>query len=317
MQLFSMARNPVPSGARVGGLDMPGGFKIRYAIWKAARSPLKGTVCIFQGFGESIEKYFEVVADLRRRGYGVAILDWRALGGSEGPTRARGHVGSFADYDEDVLRFMKDIVLPDCLPPYFAIGHSMGGHVMLRFSTMETCWFERMVLTGPMIEIHPSKLGAPRGVIRALTEFGAFVGAGGLAPTTSDVPWGLRPFEGNLLTTDLERFERNRAVLEAYPYLGVDAPTVSWVRAALRSSNMLGDEAFQKSVKVPLLLVASGSDTIVDNEAIETFAMNVKMGSHILVAGARHEILAEQEALRQQFWAAFDAFVGGEDVLAA
>ena len=29
-----------------------------------------------------IEKYFEVVGELRRRGFAVAVLDWRGQGGS-------------------------------------------------------------------------------------------------------------------------------------------------------------------------------------------------------------------------------------------
>ena len=33
--------------------------------------------------------------------------------------------------------------------------------------------------------------------------------------------------------------------------------------------------------------------------------------SHVVVAGAQHELLMEQDAYRNQFWAAFDAFVHG------
>ena len=39
---------------------------------------------------------------------------------------------SFADYDRDLAAFMKEIVLPDCQPPYIAMAHSMGGHILLR-----------------------------------------------------------------------------------------------------------------------------------------------------------------------------------------
>ena len=39
---------------------------------------------------------------------------------------------SFADYDQDLAHFMKEIVLPDCQPPYIALAHSMGGHILLR-----------------------------------------------------------------------------------------------------------------------------------------------------------------------------------------
>ncbi len=39
-----------------------------------------------------IEKYFEVVSELRERGFAVAVLDWRGQGGSARalPIRAKG-----------------------------------------------------------------------------------------------------------------------------------------------------------------------------------------------------------------------------------
>ena len=101
MQLVALAKNPIPGGAAPGLLDVGGGVKLRYVCWSATRGPRRGTVCLFGGRGEFIEKYFEVVADLRRRGFAVATMDWRGQGGS---TRLcsnprKGHVRSFADYD--------------------------------------------------------------------------------------------------------------------------------------------------------------------------------------------------------------------------
>jgi lysophospholipase len=34
-------------------------------------------------------------------------------------------------------------------------------------------------------------------------------------------------------------------------------------------------------------------------------------GSHLILAGSRHEMLQEQDQYRRQFWAVFDAFVPG------
>ena len=41
-----------------------------------------GTVCVFGGRGEFIEKYFETVNELRNRGFAVATMDWRGQGHS-------------------------------------------------------------------------------------------------------------------------------------------------------------------------------------------------------------------------------------------
>ena len=56
----------------------------------------------------------------------MATLDWRGQGGSARLLREawRGHIRSFRHYDIDLETFVREIVLPDCPPPYYAIGHS-------------------------------------------------------------------------------------------------------------------------------------------------------------------------------------------------
>src|SRR5205814_3496736 len=127
MQLTSIPANPVPEGASVGTVKTSDGAVLRFARWEPPPGR-KGTLCIFPGRAEFIEKYFEVVNDARARGLAVAMFDWRGQGRS-GRTltdRRKGHVRSFAEYDLDLESFIKEIVLPACPPPLFALGHSMG-----------------------------------------------------------------------------------------------------------------------------------------------------------------------------------------------
>ena len=163
MDLVSLAKNPVPSGAQTGTIAGYGGVRLRFARWEPTRGPHRGTICLFQGRTEYIEKYFEVVADLRRRGFAVATLDWRGQGGSErllGNPR-KGHVRSFADFDRDLALFMKEVVLPSCQAPYIALAHSMGGNILLRNASDSGSWFSRMVLCAPMVAISPKELRYP------------------------------------------------------------------------------------------------------------------------------------------------------------
>jgi len=44
---------------------------------------------------------------------------------------------------------------------------------------------------------------------------------------------------------------------------------------------------------------------------MEQLAREVRIGSFLMISGARHEILMERDIFREQFWAAFDAFVPG------
>jgi len=82
MTLVSIPANPVPEGAVTGNLQTRDGVSLRFARWPPPPGR-KGTVCLFPGRAEFIEKYFETVRDLRARGFAVAILDWRGQGGSQ------------------------------------------------------------------------------------------------------------------------------------------------------------------------------------------------------------------------------------------
>src|SRR4051812_15252225 len=64
MTLVSIPANPVPEGAVSGTITTPDGAELRFARW-APPAGRKGTVCVFAGRGEYIEKYFETVRDLR------------------------------------------------------------------------------------------------------------------------------------------------------------------------------------------------------------------------------------------------------------
>ena len=81
MTLVSIPANPVPDDAVSGLIKTPDGAELRFARWPPPAGR-KGTVCVFTGRGEQIEKYFETVADLRDRGFAVAMIDWRGQGHS-------------------------------------------------------------------------------------------------------------------------------------------------------------------------------------------------------------------------------------------
>jgi lysophospholipase len=320
MNLVGLARNPIPSGAVCNFFSGYDGVPLRFARWEATRAPTRGTVVIFQGRGEFIEKYFEVVADLRRRGYAVATHDWRGQGGSHRSlaNRFKGHVGSFSEFDHDIVRFMKEIVIPHCPPPYVAVAHSMGGNIALRGAVFANSWFERLVLCAPMLAFHPSKVRVPQSFARAFAEIGTLLGAGGrYVPGGNDLPTEAGKFANNSLTSDAERFARNRQALEAMPGLGLGSPTISWLRSAYRSNRMLMRPDFAPRVQIPMLIVSAGSDRIVSTPHIEEFASRLKVGAHVLMARSQHEILQERDDIRAQFWAAFDAYLGVAPSIAA
>src|SRR5499427_2124119 len=183
MRLISIPANPVPDEAATAMLQTPDGVLLRYARW-APPPGRKGTVCLFQGRAEFIEKYFEVVRDLRARGFAVATFDWRGQGLSQRQLydRYRGHVASFSDYAIDLETFMKEVVLPDCPPPLFALAHSMGAAVLIRSAFRGQRWFDRIVLSAPLIRLaHEWAFGLGPAVARGMRLIGL---GGSYAPAT-------------------------------------------------------------------------------------------------------------------------------------
>ncbi|MEA2894111.1 MAG: lysophospholipase [Bradyrhizobium sp.] len=310
MTLVSIPANPVPEDVVSGTIKTPDGAELRFARW-APPAGRKGTVCVFQGRTEQIEKYFETVRDLRDRGFAVATIDWRGQGHSSRRLRnpRKGYVRDFSDFEIDVEAFVQQVVLPDCPPPYFALAHSMGGAVMLRIAHAGKRWFDRMVLSAPMIDLPGRATSLPA---RALLRLMRLTGQGGnYIPGGSDELTGAQSFINNPFTSDPVRFARNMAILEEDPTLGLASPTVAWADTALRTMHGFRASKYPSQIRQPILMLAASNDTVVSTAAIEEFAYHLRAGSHLVIAGSKHEILQEQDRFRSQFWAAFDAFVPG------
>src|ERR1700741_82565 len=92
------------------------GASLRAARFEPAPDvPARGVCVLLNGQTEFIEKYFEVIDELRSRGFAVAALDWRGQGGSvrlipEAPLK--GHIHDFTEYDADLQALMVELVTP-------------------------------------------------------------------------------------------------------------------------------------------------------------------------------------------------------------
>jgi lysophospholipase len=312
MELYSIDINPVPDGAVVGEAMASDGLRLRYAHWRPTARRTLGTVCLFQGRGECIEKYFEVVGDLRRRGFAVATFDWRGQGGSERRLRNphKGHVDSFEEYDRDLDAFMHQVALPDCPPPHFALAHSTGGLVCLRAASAGRTRFTRMVLAAPLIG-----LGARRpsqSVIYAASALLTAIGLGEIeAPRLKIRTRGNGVSDENPLTSDMDRYAQIVEISKQMPQIAIGPPTYGWLYAACKAMSEATDPDFAPSINVPVLIVAGLGDKIVSVGAMEAMAGELRAGALAVLPGARHELMMERDSLREQFWAAFDAFVPG------
>lgn len=307
--IFETPDNPIPERASAGFFVGDRSRKIRYATFGATGRPLKGTVVILTGRNECIEKYYETVRDLSKRGFGVAVFDWRGQGGSQRLRKdpQRGYVERFASYVTDIDRFFSEVVLPDCRAPFYVLAHSTGGLAALAAVPILTNRVRRMVLSAPFLTLDDMPFSVKNS--RRLTGFIKAVGLGWIYLTGG--PWKESPFDGNSVTSDPLRYRRNVAIYQSHPELATGSPTIAWAHAVATASEMVHSAEFRAKIHIPILFVAAGADTVVSTRAIEHYVPRIRSGSIVTIDGARHEILQERDYFREQFFAAFDAFIPG------
>ena len=316
MRLVATDTNPVPPDAIIETVTTQDRRALRVARWAAPYIAAydytpRGTVLLCQGRSEFIEKYFESISELLARGFAVVTFDWRGQGLSERelPDPHKGHIDDYALYERDAAAVLAHMRHTACPQPWFGLAHSMGAAVLLRMAQARRLPLERMVLSAPLIDI--ARLRFPRGA-RALAEFCDTVGLGArFIPGGGPASILSKPFDGNVLTADRSRYARNAAIAAAAPDLTVGDPTIGWVNATFRQLKAFEEPDYPRRTLTPILVVMAGADKVVANGPLERFATRLKAGALITLARSEHEILMESDTLRQQFWAAFDAFIPG------
>ena len=117
------------------------------------------TVIMLHGYGEHSGRYEKFPGKMGRLSAQFAIMDFRGMGRSEG---ARGDIGAFDGYLEDVTAFVQHLRKKHSIPPTFILfGHSLGGLVA-------TCWAMKnpepvklLILSAPFLGLRFSRIIRP------------------------------------------------------------------------------------------------------------------------------------------------------------
>ncbi|WP_415635670.1 alpha/beta hydrolase, partial [Paracoccus aminovorans] len=224
--------DPLPM-ARAFWLRAEDGVRLRAGHWAAGGA--SGTVLLFPGRTEYLEKYAEVAADLNAAGLDVLALDWRGQGMSDRlqDNVRPGHIGSFLDYQRDVVEMVvaaQDLDLPR---PWHLLAHSMGGAIGLA-ALDGGLPVASAVFSSPMwgIDLH----GIPEALALALATAMARLGRGGHPAPRSGGEESfvlLDPFRDNLLTHDGRRWGRLVAEAAAWRDISIGGASNDWLREAI------------------------------------------------------------------------------------
>lgn len=284
--------------ARAFWLRTEDGVRLRAGHWQA--EPRIGTVLLFNGRTEFLEKYEEVATDLNSAGYDVLSLDWRGQGLSDRLLKdpRPSHVARFADYQRDVVELIiaaQELNLPK---PWHLLAHSMGGALGLA-ALADGLPVATAVFTAPMwgINLH----GLPLWVAKALAKGADKLGFGAHPAILSG---GYECFilkenyTANPLTQDGLRWCRLLAQTVQWPEIALGGATYHWVGEALEECARLME---LPAPEVPTLVAFSPTDPIISPAAIRARVASWPGVEAMELEGCRHEPMIERNLWRTPF----------------
>lgn len=278
------------------------GWALRSFAWPAPDN-CKGSLLFLGGRGDFVEKYLEALHHWHGAGWHLAGFDWRGQGGSGRLLADRNvcHLESFDPLLADLAQFLADwrARTPG---PHAIVAHSMGAHLTLRLLAERGAAIDAAALLAPMVGI--AAKGLPNGAIRALAGAAAAIGLGQRRIWDKDIG-----NHGGRMTSCPERVADKSWWKAMQPETASGAPSWGWLRAATRSIHDLQRRLPRLPVDVPILMLASQSDPVIDVRALGRMAALMPQTQLALFPGRSHELLREADARRQAVLAAIDVFL--------
>lgn len=306
MKLSPFDRRAVPAGAAFSTWAAGDGWKIRRFDWpQPPGTKVRGSLVFANGRGDFIEKYLEPLAYWHDRGWNITSFDWRSQGQSQGHLR-NGHLESFDQLVLDGADLIRASI-SEAPGPHVAIGHSMGGHLLLRILAEHRPRLAAAVLVAPMIGINSWPL--PPAMAWLIAQSMCALG-------WSRVPvWraaerlqGQGSRRREILTGCEARYADELWWLAQQPGFSLGAPSWGWLNAAYRSIGRLTPSQLQ-SIEMPLLLLGTERDRLVSASAIRWAAEQLPSAELKMYSHAGHEILREADPVRLDALARIDRFL--------
>ncbi len=287
-----------PEGGRAFWARAGDGVRLRIAHWPAMQAmERRGTVLLFPGRTEYVEKYGPTAGELAAMGHDTLSIDWRGQGLSERPCpRAMvGDVGDFAEYQLDVAAMVAAAGALALPRPLYLLSHSMGGCIALR-ALHEGLAVRAAVFSAPMWGILLS--GHLRPLAWGASWLFTKLGLGcRLAPGTRIETYvEVQPFDDNQLTTDENRYRFLQEQARKHPELTLGGPSMRWLYAALRETRALQRMA---PPDLPAVTFLGTHERIVDPAPVH--ALMERWGARgrlEMIEGAEHEVLMEPPETR-------------------
>ncbi len=308
---MTMDRRAYPPQSAIATWSAGDGWPLR-TYRQPAQASHKGSILWLGGRGDIFEKYLEAFAEWSAMGWSVTSFDWRGQGGSGrlGRNPNVGHVNDFGPWIDDLARFWEDFIRIEP-GPCIIMGHSMGGHLVLRALAERRVRPDGTVLSAPMLGFDTGLLPfwLARIVARAMA---AVTSNAHPAWRENERPASRSASRQSFLTRDDARYadeiwwqDHNRGLL-------LGPPSWGWLAAAYRSIGGLRARGAVEHVITPTLIVGTDGDELVSPAAIRDFAARLPRAQLIMLdKSVAHEVLRERDEPRGRLMAAIWDFLEG------
>ncbi|MBE0459429.1 MAG: alpha/beta fold hydrolase [Pseudoalteromonas prydzensis] len=274
--------------------------KLHYAY--VVPEQAKAAVVICSGRIEGLEKYQELIWELQQNNYAVFIIDHQGQGRSYRAlaNRHKGYVNKFSDYADDFALFDQQIVCKHFQGKKIILGHSMGGAIAFDFLTRFEHDYSGVFLSAPMFDIHTK--GIPKPLARFVAWLACKLG-GKQCYAFGQKNYLAEEFSINSLTNSEYRYKLFREIYRSDSVLQLGGVTYGWLHTVFQFIDKLDQQ-----LAIPLFIASAENDTVVDNQAQVELVHRQNNAVLQAFAGAKHELLFEQDSIRQAVLSRFYQF---------
>ena len=275
------------------------GISIQYYHAPQEHSP-KGCIVMLHGYCGFWGKFHEMAEYYWLAGYEVFFMEHRGHGysGRQIAENDIVHVNSYNDYTQDIHQFMTEIVKPHIGNlPCIMFAHSMGGAISALYLEQHPGMFDAAILSSPMFGIKTD--GTPKFLISLMLAKIKLLRQEKL------------PFPGGKRWDGIPTYEKSSAMSEPrYTYIfnqrlednhyHTNMMSNGWGYASFRTTPKILRDAGK--IDIPVLLLTSGSDALVDSKGHYKFAYNTPNTEFVIYEGAKHELYNGTDEILEDYY---------------
>ncbi|WP_212112369.1 serine aminopeptidase domain-containing protein [Bartonella queenslandensis] len=294
--LYLTNRESTPSNIHYNTLKIAIDREICFAITYPEVKKSKGTIVILENDANTLETYFLAINEISQRGFHTAIFDWFDQKKTSFKTRKKSRKYYFDINNDinDLHEFLKNIVYPNCPPPYSILAYGIGGLIALSGLDIINHQFSRLLCVSPVFAPFGNKTN---GFQHKLTQF------------LSDIGLGFIPAKDGKKFKKIPPKNMQLRPMDQGSSPFTKPPTSRWIASVFNVIDSVKKNIRHGHLQIPTLFILANQNNLANNIEVRQLCQYTHLTESITITGAELDTIMYNEDHKKQFWAAFDAFI--------